>query len=72
MIYFHANEFQRAQYLLGEALLLDPANIDGFCIRGVALLRTQALRGRARLFPNALDFKWISSKRSAAGPAYLE
>src|SRR5437764_15355146 len=37
LLYFHAGRFEQAQYLIGQALKLDPLYLDGLCVRGVAL-----------------------------------
>ena len=50
MIYFQSEQMDKAQYLLGEALRLDPFAVDIFCIRGVALVRLNRRQiGRAHV-----------------------
>ena len=39
MGYFEKGQFDQAQYLLAEAVRLNPSLVDALCIRGVALLR---------------------------------
>src|SRR6266550_4046310 len=53
-IYFHSGQFDQAQYLLGEAVLIDPANIEDLCIRGIALMRLQRRDDALSCFDRAL------------------
>ena len=39
LVYLHGQQFEQAQYVLGEVVRLDPLFADGFCVRGVALVR---------------------------------
>ena len=57
MIYFHGNDFEKSQYLIGEALKLDPLFVEGLCIRGVALVKLKRLQQGLACFERALDMK---------------
>ncbi len=41
MIYFQTEQYEQAQYLLGEALRIDPYDINALCFRGLAQMKTR-------------------------------
>ena len=73
MIYFEKGQFDRAQYVLDEAVRLNPLLLDGLCIRGIALLRLKRHVEALACFERALaakpDFVEALSNRATA---YLE
>jgi predicted TPR repeat methyltransferase len=56
-IYFQARQFDLAQYFAGEALKLDPAYLDGFRLRGMALMQLGRLAPALQCFSQALALK---------------
>jgi predicted TPR repeat methyltransferase len=73
MSYFEKGQFDEAQYVLDEAVRLNPALLDGLCIRGVALLRLKRHQEALDCFNRVLnakpDFVEALSNRATA---YLE
>jgi len=73
MSYFEKGQFDRAQYVLDEAVRLNPLLLDGLCIRGIALLRLKRHIEALACFERALaakpDFVEALSNRATA---YLE
>ena len=57
LIYFQANELDKAQYLIGEALKLDPLFLDGLVLRGVALVSLKRYEDGLACFERALAMK---------------
>jgi predicted TPR repeat methyltransferase len=62
MSYFERGRFEEAQYVLDEALRLNPHLLDGICIRGIALLRLKRHQEAIACFDRAL----------AANPGFIE
>jgi len=62
MSYFERGRFEEAQYILDEALRLNPNLLDGVCIRGIALLRLKRYQEAIACFDHAL----------AANPSFIE
>ena len=73
MSYFEKGKFDEAQYVLDEAVRLNPTLLDALCIRGVALLRLRRHREALACFEHALtakpDFVEALSNRATV---YLE
>src|ERR1700675_2513381 len=57
LLYFHTGQFEQAQYLIGEALKLDPLYLDGLCLRGVALANMKRYQDALTCFERALGMK---------------
>jgi len=73
MSYFEKGQFDQAQYILDEAVRLNPLLLDGLCIRGIALLRLHRHQEALACFERALaakpDFVEALSNRATT---YLE
>jgi predicted TPR repeat methyltransferase len=73
MSYFEKAQFDQAQYVLDEAVRLNPHLLDGLCFRGVALLRLKRHQEALSCFERALaakpEFVEALSNRATA---YLE
>ena len=73
MSYFEKGQFDQAQYVLDEAVRLNPLLLDGLCVRGIALLRLKRHQEALACFERALaakpDFVEALSNRATA---YLE
>ena len=57
LIHFQTRHFDRAQYFAGEALRLDPAYLDGWRIRGMALMQLGRLAPALSCFERAIALK---------------
>jgi len=57
LVYLHGNEFEKSQYLVGEAIKLDPLFADGMCVRGVALVRLKRHDEALACFEQALALR---------------
>jgi predicted TPR repeat methyltransferase len=57
MIYFQAQQYDRAQYLIGEALKLDPYDTNGLCFRGLALMKIGRHETAIECFDRAIAIK---------------
>jgi predicted TPR repeat methyltransferase len=57
MIYFQAQQYDKAQYLLGEAVRIDPYDINGLCFRGLALMKTNRHAAAIECFDRAVEIK---------------
>jgi predicted TPR repeat methyltransferase len=70
MSYFENGQFDRAQYVLDEAVRLNPLLLDGLCFRGIALLRLKRHHEALACFERALaakpDFVEALSNRATA------
>jgi predicted TPR repeat methyltransferase len=56
-IYFQARQFELAQYFAGEALKLDPTYLDGFRLRGMALMQLGRVTPALQCFAQGLALK---------------
>jgi predicted TPR repeat methyltransferase len=70
MSYFEKGQFDQAQYVLDEAVRLNPRLLDGLCMRGIALLRLRRHPEALACFERALairpDFVEALSNRATA------
>jgi predicted TPR repeat methyltransferase len=70
MSYFEKGQFDQAQYVLDEAVRLNPLLLDGLCIRGIALSRLKRHDEAIGCFERALaarpDFVEALSNRATA------
>ena len=57
LVYLHGNEFEKSQYLVGEAIKLDPLFVDGMCVRGIALVRLKRYEEGLACFERALAIR---------------
>ena len=57
LIYFQSRQFELAQYFAGEALRLDPSYVDGFRLRGMALMQLGRLTPALGCFEQALELR---------------
>ena len=57
IIYFHAHQFEQAQYLIGEALRIDPYDINALCFRGLALMKVNRHPAAVECFDRAIEIK---------------
>jgi predicted TPR repeat methyltransferase len=73
MTYFENGQFDQAQYVLDEAVRLNPLLLDALCVRGIALMRLRRPQEAIACFDRALsakpDFVEALSNRATA---YLE
>jgi predicted TPR repeat methyltransferase len=56
-IYFQARQFELAQYFAGEALKLDPTYLDGFRLRGMALMQLGRVTPALQCFSQGLALR---------------
>src|SRR5215510_14015742 len=54
MIYFQVQQFDQAQYLLGEGLRIDPYDINALCFRGLALMKVNRHPAAIECFDRAI------------------
>jgi len=57
LVYLHGQQFEQAQYVLGEVVRLDPLFADGFCVRGIALVRLGRHQEGLACFERALTIR---------------
>lgn len=57
LVYLHGQQFEQAQYVLGEVVRLDPLFADGFCVRGIALVRLGRHQEGLACFEHALTIQ---------------
>ncbi len=57
LVYLHAQQFEPAQNVLGEVVRLDPLFADGFCVRGIALVRLGRHQEGLSCFERALTIR---------------
>src|SRR5689334_24734326 len=57
MIYFQAQQYEQAQYLLGEGLRIDPTDVNGLCFRGLALMKVNRHPAAIDCFDQAIAIK---------------
>jgi predicted TPR repeat methyltransferase len=57
MIYFQAQQYEQAQYLIGEALRIDSFDINALCFRGLALMKVNRHQAAIECFDRAIGIK---------------
>lgn len=57
MIYFQVEQYDRAQYLIGEALRVDPYDATALCFRGLALIKIGRHDAAIECFDRAIAIK---------------
>src|SRR4029077_7235041 len=57
MSYFEKGQFDQAQYVLDEAVRLNPLLLDALCVRGIALMRLRRPQEAIACFDRALSAK---------------
>ena len=61
-IYFQARQFELAQYFAGEALKLDPTYLDGFRLRGMALMQLGRVTPALQCFSQGLALRPVRGR----------
>jgi predicted TPR repeat methyltransferase len=57
MIYFQTQQYEKAQYLLGEAVRIDPCDSNALCFRGLALMKIGRHDAGISCFDRAVEMK---------------
>jgi predicted TPR repeat methyltransferase len=57
MIYFQAQQYDKAEYLLAEAVRIDPYDVNGLCFRGLALMKTNRHAAAIECFDRAVEIR---------------